>query len=410
MPDVFKIRIMKTGGAGECKIFAESKVGRAEADSTADKDLVDRIAPFHKEMGRIANARRADLNEVEPAADQRDLGASNPAALQQAERLQARRRDLKITAELGESLFGFLFQADVERLFRDSMRESFSNDEALPIRIFVESLPELSGVPWETLYDQKTRGFLALSRQTPIIRAAQRDVADLTWKRKSRLRILGMVARPREAALFSLDHIDAEEEQRVMQMALQKLQDLQKIDLHWTLSGRRSDLEDAVIRPHPFKPWNVFHFIGHGGFDPDEGRGYLVVQEEEGVDADLLYSGSLRNTLVGPNCPQLVVLNSCKGAFTGANDLFSSTAADLALGGIPAVIAMQFVVSDKFAIAFSKKFYDCLAKGDSIGTALAVTRSNLQDRKFTEWMAPVLYLGGVDSPMFLEGTTVESSL
>jgi CHAT domain-containing protein len=147
-------------------------------------------------------------------------------------------------------------------------------------------------------------------------------------------------------------------------------------------------------------PWNVFHFIGHGGFDQEAGLGYLVIQEEDGAKADVLYSEDLRNILIGPNGPQLVVLNSCKGAFASSSDLFSSIAADLALAGVPAVVAMQFVVSDEMAKAFSRKFYECLSKGDSIGTALAITRTHLKKRKFNEWVAPVLYLGSDDSPIF----------
>jgi CHAT domain-containing protein len=181
---------------------------------------------------------------------------------------------------------------------------------------------------------------------------------------------------------------------------LAKLEEQRKVDLRWTLSGRQTDLEDAIVRPNPPEPWNIFHFIGHGGFDRDESRGYLLIQEEDGADADLLYSDALRAILVGPNQPQLAVLNSCQGAFASSGDLFSSTAADLALGGVPAVVAMQFVVSDEMAKAFTRKFYECLAKGDSIGTALAITRTHLKAEKFREWVAPVLYLAGEDGPIF----------
>ena len=196
--------------------------------------------------------------------------------------------------------------------------------------------------------------------------------------------------------ILSLGHIDAEGELVEMRNAMK---DQKKIDLHWTLSGRRSDLEDQIIRS-PL-PWHVFHFIGHGGYDPGAERGYLAIQEEEGTKADLLYPEDLRNILVGKNSPQLVVLNSCKGAVGGSGDLFSSVAADLTLAGIPAVVAMQFVVSDEMAKAFSRKFYECLSKGDSIGTALAITRTFLKSKKkFTEWAAPVLYLRSDDSPIF----------
>jgi CHAT domain-containing protein len=154
-----------------------------------------------------------------------------------------------------------------------------------------------------------------------------------------------------------------------------------------------------MMRPTASEPWNIFHFIGHGGFDEQEGQGYLLIQEEDGAGPDLLHSDTLKGILVGPNSPQLVVLNSCMGAYTRSGDLFSSTAADLVLAGIPAVVAMQFVVGDDMAKKFSKYFYTYLADGETIANALTLTRINLK-RRFPEWVAPVLYLRSIDSSLF----------
>ncbi|MCK1445450.1 CHAT domain-containing protein [Bradyrhizobium sp. 48] len=402
MPDVFKIRVIKTGDA-ECQIFAESLAGKAESEGPLPvKDLALRSRPFHKEMSRAAVTRRAELSDDDAsqrmlAAPRHDAAVRDDDAVAKAE---AHKTDLKITQEVGTSIFEFLFRPDIDRLFRESMERSFEAEEALPIRLLVEQIPQLTEVPWESLYDRKTQGFLSLSRQTPFIRAVRRDPVRLSRKRKPRLRILGMVSRPSDMVNFSLSPIDAEGEQVEMRRAIKELEEQNKVELHWTVSGRQDDLEDAVIRPPT--PWNIFHFIGHGGFDCDVGQGYLLIQEEDGTKAAVLYSETLRNILIGPNGPQLVVLNSCKGAFASSGDLFSSTASDLAVGGVPAVVAMQFVVSDTMAKAFSRKFYECITKGDSIGTAMAITRAYLKMRMFPEWVAPVLFLGGDDTPIFYE--------
>jgi hypothetical protein len=57
-----------------------------------------------------------------------------------------------------------------------------------------------------------------------------------------------------------------------------------------------------------------------------------------------MYAEDLRILLkeIPHGCLQLVVLNACDGARSREGDLFSSTAAMLADGGIPAVVAMQF--------------------------------------------------------------------
>jgi CHAT domain len=396
MPDVFKIRVIKTAES-ECQVFAECRGKSAESDGPLRVEkLVEGIVPFHKEMSRTANARRAGFGNTDD--DDAAPADAAPPGDGREEKAQALKTDLRITQEVGTSLFEFLFTPPVEALFRDNMEKSFAAREALPIRLFVEQNPKLSTIPWETLYDRKTQGFLSLSRQTPLIRAVRRDTTKLSQTQsKSQLRILGMVARPSDVANYSLGHIDAEGELIEMRNAMKELQDQKKIDLHWTLSGRQSDLEDQIIRS-PL-PWDVFHFIGHGGFDDTAGLGFLFIQEEDGAKADVMYPDDLRTILVGPNGPQLVVLNSCKGAY--ASSAFSSIAADLTVAGIQAVVAMQFVVSDDMAKAFSRKFYECLSKGDSIGTALAITRAFLKNKKkFTEWAAPVLYLGSDDSPIF----------
>ena len=59
--------------------------------------------------------------------------------------------------------------------------------------------------------------------------------------------------------------------------------------------------------------------------------------------------------------PRLVVLNSCSGAATNSQDLFSGTAAALARSGVAAVAAMQYAISDPAAVAFTRGFYAALA-------------------------------------------------
>jgi CHAT domain len=58
---------------------------------------------------------------------------------------------------------------------------------------------------------------------------------------------------------------------------------------------------------------------------------------------------------------RLVFLNSCEGAKGSESDAFSSTAATLVRRGIPAVVAMQYEITDKAAIEFSRDFYEAVA-------------------------------------------------
>lgn len=74
-----------------------------------------------------------------------------------------------------EELGGGLFQA----LFGGATRDSYehrralarSRDRGLRIRLLVDpSSPELSAIPWETLYDRRYGQFLSLDTHTPVVR------------------------------------------------------------------------------------------------------------------------------------------------------------------------------------------------------------------------------------------------
>jgi CHAT domain-containing protein len=107
----------------------------------------------------------------------------------------------------------------------------------------------------------------------------------------------------------------------------------------------------------------VLHFIGHGDFDPDRDEGVLALVREDGR-ADLVAAHRLVDLLRQTRpMPRLVVLNSCFGAATGVSDLFSGTAAALVRGGVSAVAAMQYEVSDPAAVAFARGFYDAIVRG-----------------------------------------------
>lgn len=70
-----------------------------------------------------------------------------------------------------------------------------------------------------------------------------------------------------------------------------------------------------------------------------------------------LGAGDLALLLAEHRSLRLVVLNSCDTARASASDRFSSTASVLLRRGIPAVVAMQYEISDEAAITFARGFY-----------------------------------------------------
>jgi hypothetical protein len=78
-----------------------------------------------------------------------------------------------------------------------------------------------------------------------------------------------------------------------------------------------------------------------------------------------------------------------------------SVAQSLMQQGIPAVVAMQFEVTDEAAIAFAQRFYEVLAAGHLVDTAVAEARKAIFGQGHeVEWGTPVLYLRSSEGHIF----------
>jgi hypothetical protein len=99
--------------------------------------------------------------------------------------------------------------------------------------------------------------------------------------------------------------------------------------------------------------------------------------------------------------PRLVVLNSCQTGAGADADVFSSTAATL-VRTAPAVVAMQFAVTDNAAAVFSRAFYQALIHHRGVDEAVRAGRIALTgwNPDTLEWVTPVLYLRSQDSRLF----------
>jgi beta-lactam-binding protein with PASTA domain/outer membrane protein assembly factor BamD (BamD/ComL family) len=93
-------------------------------------------------------------------------------------------------------------------------------------------------------------------------------------------------------------------------------------------------------------------------------------------------------------------LNSCEGARGSEGDPFSGTAATLVRRGIPAVVAMQYQITDKAAIEFCSAFYESLADGLPVDAAVTEARVAVSMDSMLEWGTPVLYMRSRDGRLF----------
>ena len=286
---------------------------------------------------------------------------------------------------------GLLGAGEVAGRYRAAAAVAAERGEGLRVVLRIDS-PALAGLPWEAMYDQATGAYVC--RQDQLVRHVPVASVPAPLRVRPPLRILGVVSSPR--GLPPLD-VDKEHDQLARALARPVSQGLAEV--HWAPSATWADLQDLLLDGE----WHVLHFIGHGDFDPGRDEGVLALTREDGR-ADLVAAHRLVDLLRQARpMPRLVVLNSCSGAASGASDLFSGTAAALVRGGVSAVAAMQYEVSDPAAVAFARGFYAAIARGRGVDDAISSGRVAILgtgDRTL-EWVTPVLYLRGYDTQLFV---------
>ena len=300
--------------------------------------------------------------------------------------------EVALTREVGGTLFEALFPGEVRSRYRSSLEMARIGGKQLRVCLRMEA-PELALLPWEFLYDVDAGDHVNLLRETPVTRYLEMGGHTPPLTIPPPLRILGMLASPAD-----LPSLDAEQEKQRMVQAVDHLLDARSVELVWVEGQSWRDLNRTLQTGE----WHIFHFIGHGDFDPAEGEGRIALVDESSGNSHFLSATQLGRLFDAHPSLRLVVLNACEGARASADNLFSSTDAVLSRRGIPAVVSMQYAISDRAAIEFSWAFYDSLARGlgvdESVYEARIAISSALADR--AEWATPVLHLRAEEGALF----------
>ena len=294
--------------------------------------------------------------------------------------------------DFGQDLFESLMTTNVRSLYDGSRIQAANADKGLRLRLQIAA-PELASLPWEFLYDVRQRVYLCRQKDTPLVRYLEVAAPVSTLTVNAPLRILAMIASPRD-----LHILDTEREKRRMEQSLARLTQAGQIELAWVDSGHWRDLQRALWHG----PWHVFHYIGHGGFDTQANEGILAFEGDDGR-MQPIRARSLADLLAGERSLRFAFLNACLGAAGGERDVFASTAATLVQRGTPAVLAMQYEITDKAAIEFSQTFYEALAEGLPVDTAATMARQAIHFGvpNSLEWGTPVLYSRATSGPLFM---------
>jgi hypothetical protein len=297
--------------------------------------------------------------------------------------------EMELAKRFGARLFDALFDGAVRELFRSSFAEARGAGQGLRLTLSLTGVPELLQVPWEYLYDHPS--FLSISSWTPIVRYLDLPKPRRPVQVTLPIRILALVSAPVDA-----EPIDDAEERDRLESALAPLMRSGAVAIDWVEEASLRGLQRQLRKDD----YHVFHFIGHGGYDQDADDGVLLL-EGEGRRGRLISGAQLGTILADEVSLRLAVLNTCEGARSSLIDPFSGVATSLIEREIPAVVGMQFEITDRAAIVFASEFYAAIADGMSVDSSVAEARKAIYaDENDIEWGTPVLFMRVADGRLF----------
>ncbi len=293
----------------------------------------------------------------------------------------------------GEGLFRWAIQGALEthlRLAWDRAQRA-QPQQGLRLRLSIDA-PELSVWPWELLHDPERNHAFATAQTTLLVRYFdQANHFGAPAEQTASLPLDVLLVLPAVADL------DLAQEQRSIEAVAAAMPGALRVR---ALTGTitRSDLADALLT----RDYDIIHFSGHGAFL--DGRGYAGLNKPDG-SVDWIHSGVLSRLAVNHRSVKLVVLNTCNSGRSDASRAFQGLASQMVRYGVPAVVAMQYPVTDTAANILAREFYKRLCTGEDAGqvdVALTYARGMLAvlHPEERDWVAPVLFTHAPDGVIY----------
>jgi hypothetical protein len=359
---------------------------RTKRADYADLDLAVRSTDHNSFAARVLNSPAGQTAEIMFSLPWSKLELENFLLRIAYRSRSVRRIDKPQTAaikDFGSQLYNALFKDQIEAVLLRSLSEVNARGVGLRIRLRLTDAPALAALPWEFLYDRVRNRFLCLSERTPIVRFPEVPDPFRPLNISRPLKILVVISSPADHSA-----LDNEQEWELLLAALEPLIQRNAVEIQRLTKVTLASLRRALRQDD----WNVLHFVGHGGFDPSIGDGVLVFEDEQ-RRSRIISGQDLGILLHDHDSLRLVVLNACEGARADQGDPFSGSAQGLMQQGIPAVVAMQFEISDRAAVTLASEMYSAICDGYSLEAAVTAARKAIfTDGNQIEWATPVLYL------------------
>lgn len=301
--------------------------------------------------------------------------------------------------DYGKVLFETLFPGDVRRLY--DVARSEESDEPLDV-ILTSMTPWIADKPWEFAYDPARKTYLATEEMHFTRNVVTSIPAQRIPAKTSKLRILVVSAHP-----VGTGYLSIEQETAVIRRGFEPLIESGIADVEILASATAGLLHSKVSTSE----YDVVHFIGHGEYDGETDRGYLLFEDAHG-GTQRLGDRELREILCRRSI-RLVFLNACESGKGGRSDFNRGVAPALVAGGVPTVIANQYSVLDVSATVFAQSLYWSLARGQSIGSAAKEARVCVNysiSGESIDWAVPVVYTRNPQEVLCSGGPTIPGGM
>ena len=333
------------------------------------------LAVIHSPAGEIRTTSTLPFSQIE--LENRILTLKNVILRSGGQHRRALTSDELTVRDFGQDLFDALFSDDVGSLYHESRRQAERQDAGLRIQS-----PELAALPWEFLFDRRSDEFVCLSTSTPLVRYLETSAPVRPLAVKPPLRVLW--------AWWSA------------QMIWNRSMSTSSAN-GWTGHWRHSSHADWFnCIGWKAKPGAIFNVacVRSSGTSSTSSATAPTTPSVTKVSSPL--PTAMARLLTDHSTLRLALLNSCEGARAGELDLLSSTAATLVRRGLPAVLAMQYDITDMAAIQLSEAFYEALVDGLPVDGALAEARKaiSLGIANSLEWGTPALSMRSGDGRIF----------
>jgi tetratricopeptide (TPR) repeat protein len=333
-----------------------------------------------------------------------------------------------LMAERGEALFRAIFEGQNEA----SQLWTFAQLHLAATRIEITTgIAEATSIPWEVIRNPHTRVNLALSAQA-FVRAQPGAQAALAPRSATgKVRILLVICRPRGKADVPFRSVASRLVKGLSDAAREAFQlDVLRPPTYEQL------VKELKLANKKGEPYHIVHFDGHGTYADHKSLqsagpivsdltlkgattgpcGYLDFEDPNGQTGKKFVDGFVIGKLLSDAGVPILILNACQSAFSEARAKPNEDAPETVLGEIEAygsfaqavvnagtagVVAMRYAVYVVTAAQFVAELYGALARGWTLGEAVAFARGNLANqpsrkiaydaRPLQDWVVPVVW-------------------